>query len=289
MPECSSCTQPDCSLPRKRSGLLAIVAVFGAVSAGSAQNAAPPIADNSFLLEEAYNQEKGVIQHISAFQRSWGSASWAYSFVQEWPAGGQRHQLSYTVPIQRSGTTALGDILLNWRVQAAGTDGPVSVSPRVSLILPTGSVTRGFGSGAVGVQINLPVSVTLGPTLVSHWNAGATVTPSARVPLATPAPGGGQLFERATTKGLNLGVSAIWQVSSNLNFMLETAWTRTEFVIGDGQTAAVVSWLLNPGVRWAHNFKSGLQIVPGIAFPIGIGPSNGDNGLFLYLSFEHPI
>lgn len=281
MRECSSCTQPDCSLPRKRSGLLAIVGVIGAVSAASAQNAAPPIADNSFLLEEAYNQEKGVIQHISAFQRSWGSATWGYSFVQEWPAGGQRSQLSYTIPLLRAGpgATGVGDVLLNYRIQAAGTDGPVSVSPRLSLVLPTGDEVQGFGSGALGAQVNLPVSATLAPKLVTHWNAGATFIPSAR----------NAIGQRAATTSLNLGVSAIWLMRSNLNFMLETAWTRTEFVIGAGQTQAVEGWLLNPGVRWAHNFKSGLQIVPGIAFPIGIGPSNGDNGLFLYLSVEHPI
>src|SRR5262245_17587450 len=47
----------------------------------------PPIADNSFLIEEAYNQEAGVVQHISVFQRDWRSSAWAYSFTQEWPLG----------------------------------------------------------------------------------------------------------------------------------------------------------------------------------------------------------
>jgi hypothetical protein len=30
----------------------------------------PPIQDNSFLIEEAYNQEPGVVQHISVFTRT---------------------------------------------------------------------------------------------------------------------------------------------------------------------------------------------------------------------------
>jgi len=51
---------------------------------GAAQQAPPPIADNSFLLEEAYNQEAGVVQHISAFQRSLRSAPWTYTFTQEY-------------------------------------------------------------------------------------------------------------------------------------------------------------------------------------------------------------
>jgi hypothetical protein len=49
------------------------------------------------------------------------------------------------------------------------------------------------------------------------------------------------------------------------------------------------SLFINPGFRWVHNFKNGLQIVPGIAFPLGIGSSNGQRGVFLYISFEHPL
>jgi len=35
----------------------------------------PAIGDNSFLIEEAYNQERGVVQHISAWQRTLRSAA----------------------------------------------------------------------------------------------------------------------------------------------------------------------------------------------------------------------
>jgi hypothetical protein len=30
-------------------------------------------------------------------------------------------------------------------------------------------------------------------------------------------------------------------------------------------------------------------VVPGLAWPIGIGPSGGTDYLFVYLSFEHPF
>jgi hypothetical protein len=36
-------------------------------------------------------------------------------------------------------------------------------------------------------------------------------------------------------------------------------------------------------------FASGLQIAPGVAVPIGVGPSRGERSLFVYLSFEHPF
>jgi hypothetical protein len=46
---------------------------------------------------------------------------------------------------------------------------------------------------------------------------------------------------------------------------------------------------VNPGLRYAIDLPSGLQIVPGISMPIGIGPSEGEYGGLFYLSFEHPF
>ena len=67
------------------------------VSKTAAPSAEPGIQDNSFLVEEAYNQNFGVVQHISSFTRFWDSKDWNYSFTQEWPVpGNERHQLSYT-------------------------------------------------------------------------------------------------------------------------------------------------------------------------------------------------
>ena len=61
------------------------------------------IQDNSFLMEEAYNQEAGVIQHISFFTRMSQNRSWLYSFTQEWPMTGQKNQFSYTIVGAHSG------------------------------------------------------------------------------------------------------------------------------------------------------------------------------------------
>src|SRR5689334_6991910 len=86
----------------------------------------PGIQDNSFLVEEAYNQEFGVVQHISTFTRFWNSKDWAYSFTQEWPVpGDSRHQLSYTLLLQESGSfpdsgAGIGDVALNYRYQLVG-------------------------------------------------------------------------------------------------------------------------------------------------------------------------
>jgi hypothetical protein len=70
---------------------------------------------------------------------------------------------------------------------------------------------------------------------------------------------------------------------------LETIWSKEDDVAAPGRTVSSDSWTILPGARYAINYKSGLQIVPGIGFPFGIGPSSGNHGVFLYLSFEHPF
>jgi hypothetical protein len=244
------------------------------------------IEDNSFLVEEAFNQERNVIQHISSFTRLWNSKDWAYTFTQEWPfPGHEKHQLSYTLATLSAGAfpdrgAGFGDMLLNYRYQLLGGGGKTfSFSPRVSLAVPTGSARYGRGFGGVGVQTNLPVSIYLNRRLITHLNAGATVVPRAR----------NEFGDRATATGYNLGQSFIWLAKPRFNVMLETIWTGSEAVIARDQKQRNHALLLSPGVRWAHNFKNGLQIVPGLAMPVGAGPSAGEKGLIVYLSFEHPI
>lgn len=240
-----------------------------------------PISDNSFLIEEAYNQEPGVVQHINTFTRLRGG-DWIYSFTQEWPFKSMKHQLSFTFVGQRLGAPdggrGAGDTAINYRYQLlSGKESRVAISPRLSLCLPTGSVKRGLGAGGVGIQTNLPISVVLSRKVVMHWNAGGTFTPGAK----------NTLGQKAFTRGYNLGHSAVWLAHPRFNVLMETAWNSYESVIGRKQTEKSYSLILNPGVRWSHNLKNALQIVPGVAVPLGIGPSKGSRGVFFYLSFEH--
>jgi hypothetical protein len=242
--------------------------------------APPAIADNSFLVEEAYNQEAGVVQHISTFQRA-RDGSWGYTFTQEWPAPSQRHQLSYTIPILRpdGSGTGVGDIALNYRYQALGKDEePLWLSPRLSVYLPTGDVRKGRGAGGPGVELMLPLSLALSETIVTHWDVGASLTG------ADNSIGG-----RGLARGVRAAASAIWLVAPTFNLMLESTVGRSESFSDTGRRESATSVVVSPGMRGAINFASGLQIVPGIAMPIGVGPSNGQRDVFLYLSFEHPF
>ena len=245
------------------------------------KNEVKKIQDNSFLIEEAYNQEAGVIQHIQSFQYMKGD-KWLYTFTQEWPVPKETHQLSYTIPVSRlegaDANTGLGDILLNYRYQAVLKE-RVAFSPRFSLILPTGDSKKGFGTDTVGYQVNLPLSVELNDKFVTHWNLGWTFTPDSR----------NEIGEKADSYGANYGASVIYLASPDFNLMLEVAGTAGQKVAGQGVTSSDDTFFVNPGMRFAINCASGLQIVPGLSFPIGIGPSRGEYGVLTYLSFEHPL
>ena len=268
--------------------VVALVLAFALAATARAQAptpAPPAIQDNSFLIEEAYNQEAGVVQHINSLNRSWDSGDWYYSFTQEWPLGGVRHQISWTLPVQRltlpdQVATGLGDVALNYRLQIVGSgDTRLAIAPRLSVFFPTGSDEHGLGAGGVALQANVPMSVVFGKHLVTHWNAGLTWAPSAK----------DRSGNAAATTAINLGQSVVWLAHPRLNLLVETVWLRAQSVSASGVTTWSEAFYVSPGFRWAYNFTSGLQIVPGIAIPIGLGPSRGDTRLILYLSFEHPF
>jgi hypothetical protein len=263
--------------------LLLLAALLAAAPLGAQSDTAAtgPIQDNSFLVEEAYNQDPGVVQHISNFIRD-RNGDWTYTFTQEWPLWGMKNQASYTLPVAHAaGSTGIGDVFLNYRYQLVGdADAAVAVSPRLSVILPTGDAAKGFGAGGVGLQGAVPISlVVVKDRLVAHSNAGLTWTPRAKDVAG----------DVARTTSVYLAQSAVWLVRPMFNLFVEALWTRDQAVAGPHATTSSNSATVSPGVRFGWNLPHGLQVVPGIAVPIGLGPSAGDRSLFLYLSFEHPF
>lgn len=245
----------------------------------------PSIQDNSFLIEEAYNQEDGVIQHINSFLWTSQGHGWVYTETDEWPLRSLKHQLSLTLSAIHSGDfpgsgAGWGDSALNYRYQLLGNgNAKIAMAPRLTLWLPTGQSSLGRGFGSLGLQTNLPVSIQHSRRLVTHWNAGATWLPHAR----------NELGDSASAVATNLGQSIVWLAKPRVNFLVETVWIADERVVASKNTQWAQHLLVNPGIRWAYNFRNGLQIVPGISAPIGIGPSAGEKGVIFYLSFEHPF
>jgi hypothetical protein len=260
-------------------------------SAGLQKNDSSPqysraIEDNSFLIEEAYNQEEGVIQHISnAVYFKSPQEDLIYSFTQEWPAFGQQHQLSYTIPYQSfsSGATrGFGDILVNYRYQLLGKEDWAAFSPRISLIIPSGNVSTGLGNGSVGTQINLPLSKRISEAFVLHFNAGMTRLPNCKSVNAA----GTEL--RSTLTSFNAGGSVIWLSSAKLNFMLEIVSNMSEYFAQDGDVEGSTETTVCPGLRYAIDIGT-LQVVPGAGVPLIATSDQIRGGVLLYLSFEHSL
>jgi hypothetical protein len=280
---------------QKLSILPTAVRVFGALivlaSAAAAQPAPPAparnepfsITDNSFLVEEAFNQERGVFQNIFGATRAGGH--WASSFTQEWPAPSQQHQLSYTVSWLDAGLGAgFGDTLINYRYQALTEEnGRPAFSPRASLILPSGRASRGRGFGSVGLQLNMPFSKQTGDWYW-HWNGGLTWLPRARVDL--PRSDGTISSRRANLASPFVAGSGIFRVRQMLNLMLES-YVVFEESIGEDGVKRDTAVTLSPGVRGGFNVGD-KQIVLGAALPITWSDGR-DAGLFVYLSYELPF
>src|SRR5262245_36764264 len=76
------------------------------------QEAQTPLAkgiqDNSFLIEEAYNQEAGVVQHIGSARRQ--GKDRFLSITQELPLGSQAHQFSWSLLYAWVQDHILGDV-----------------------------------------------------------------------------------------------------------------------------------------------------------------------------------
>jgi hypothetical protein len=240
------------------------------------------VKDNSFLIEEAYNQEAGVVQFIFAHQYLDPSQNTNTTFTNEIPLGGEKHQFSYVVPLQKVGTSeelGLGDMLINYRYQLVNNE-HVAMAPRFSVILPTGDYKKELGTGAVGLQFNQAVSITLNDKWTNHWNVGFTYTPSAK----------NAAGDTSNVFGFNFGTSVVYNRSPRTNLLCEFVTNSVEATTGPDTKAATATYYILPGIRTAYKVGE-TEVVPGIGALLGVGPSavEHETGVFAYLSFESKL
>jgi hypothetical protein len=241
--------------------------------------------DNSFLIEEAYNQEPWTVQHIVSMRKH--GREWDMMFTQEWGLFSQAHQFSYSIPYSRvltpatrgpsRPTTGFGDVNLNYRYQLlTETDMLPAIAPRITLIVPSGDERRGLGDGSTGTQFNLPISKIIGDRFTVHANVGHT-----------------RLFDvdGLETKSYHAGGSLIYAHTRNLNFMFEflREWNQE---VDAGALVRANSYTVSPGVRYAldvtiEGFGVG-QLVFGFGVPMVFTSGEKTNyGAIFYASFEH--
>jgi hypothetical protein len=249
-----------------------------------AQPAAPPAADspfgfidNSFMVEEAFNEEAGIFQNIFSWTRD-DTGEWGGSFTQEWSLGGMTHQFSYTIPF--SGGSALlthvDSVLINYRYQALQ-EGPrrPAFSPRLSLMLPTGRESD--PSDRPGVQVNLPFSKRAGD-LYLHWNAGLSWIDGVKI-------GNGS---RTNFTSPFLAASAIWRTTTMFHLMLENVIEWHESIDEAGGVVRQRTFTVMPGFRRGWNVGD-RQIVIGLAMPIAAADAETSVGVLTYFSYELPF
>jgi hypothetical protein len=233
-------------------------------SVGYAQTKPAPkfgILDNSFLVEEAFNQEAGIFQNIFVFTRAQGGV-WQGSFTQEWPVMSIRHQVSFAMPFTHAdGNGTAGDLALNYRFQLwEESGGRPAFAPRITVMLPTSAESH--WEDGVSWQFNLPFSKQIAGVYF-HANAGGTFDADGTTPF--------------------LAGSAIVAVSPMFNVMFEAL---VQSAPGDGDEREVVR-IFSPGVRAGWNFGS-TQLVAGIAVPITRGAER-NTAVLGYLSYELPF
>ncbi len=230
--------------------------------------------DNSFLIEEAYNQPSRVVQHVWTAELHHGATG--YTFTQEWPLGGPAHQLSYTVVAETDQGFRLGDALLNYRWQAVGKDGAsLWVAPRLSGLVPVGDANMLGGNGGWGLEGEVPVSWEVGKRLSLHGNLGGTWRPS----------GENGAGATASTFEPFVGASAVIFLLPELNLVAESVWRDGATVVGTGKPMRSRDHAVALGARAGFDLPGGVQLVPGVAWMPAIDEEPTRS--FLYFSFEH--
>ncbi len=252
----------------------------------------PAFEDNSFLLEEAINQEKGAMQYISNFYLDKVSGgNFLYSFTQEIPITNLRHQVSYTLlyhvlssPATGEKSNGLGDISLGYSYMVSGKNDWAMVVPNFTLIIPTGKAIYGQGSGGLGAQLNLAITKRLSHKIVTHYNIGYTFISQADA--YSSALSGKILSFEKDLQYENLGASIVWYQTRKFNWLLEYSTYFLSNIKDDGSISHSRQSIINPGFRFAIDHNR-LQIVPGFSVPTTFTDGKlNRTGIYFYLSLE---
>lgn len=252
------------------------------------------IEDNSYFIEEAYNQENRVVQHIFNLDFRYMGEGTFISFTQEWPVFSYRHQFSYTIPysfLREPHGRGIGDLMVNYRYQLTGKNSWICLAPRISVIFPTGNYDEELGKGSYGCQFNIPASKRLSDHWIIHLNAGFTYLPNTKVPYWDMSEIRYIVFTSSMTS-INAGANLIWLADRRINFLLE--YSYSEIYSSDPVNSRIKDYdmIISPGFRASIPLKN-LEIVPGVSLPSHIysdGPTRTSiMSAFFYLSLEHPF
>lgn len=207
----------------------------------------PNLTDNSFFLEEAFNQTIDTVQ----FSQDYNSLNNEFTATGEIPLKSEEHQFSYTVGQGRAINPTL-----SYRYQSVNVPNAL-LAHRFGVVVPIEDERYGF-------EYKQALTLILNDKWMNHWNLGLFHYPR---------------FKHRTYNSYNAGTSFVYYAKENLNLVFESYLESDE----NYETGLII----NPGLRAALNLEwQETQIVPGISFPISFNQETINAGVFLYLSIE---
>lgn len=246
------------------------------LASGSAPTAAADfIIDNSFLVEEAVNQDPGVIQTTLNWVRS-GDGDWESAVGQDWPLASHRHQFSWSLPWNGGQLPlSVGQAVVSYRYQISDVSKEtLGIGARVSAILPT---DRDGEEHGVGLQAAVPVTAEW-RRLHLHANAGVTWTRQR----SSEHP------QRTSLVSPYFAGSVIWPTASMFQVMLEDVVEFEAFLDAGARRRRNTTMTISPGLRGAFNVGRN-QIVVGAAVPVDATTDGQSVSVLGYFSFEGPF
>ena len=113
---------------------------------------------DEFLVETAYLQDVGEFLHKFTFARK-DRQTWSAVFTEEVTLGNEKHNVVFSIPTRLAGSGSersrgLGDFQVEYFYGLYGNnESRVTVSPGVSVSLPTGDHRKELGSGGPGFSL----------------------------------------------------------------------------------------------------------------------------------------
>jgi len=187
---------------------------------------------------------------------------------------------------------AFADSILGVRYRLLKEDtAPITLTMGPQVILPTGSVRRGTGSGSGGFAWDVAAAKDWGGPVFVFSSLNYNVLPSAD----DTTPGSSANFAlQGLTFASALGIRTLERPSRSggnhdVHVFLEAAGDWAQQVapgFTTGTREGELSWVFSPGVRYGYITPKKTLVEIGITFPIGLGPNGPKKGFVIQFQFE---
>lgn len=247
------------------------------------------IEDNSLFIDEALNQGPGSLQFVSTLLIEQNSIE--YQFETEIPLAGEKHQLSFTIPVTLRSFRIpplpgnkffkkVGDFQISYRPLLLGKDKWCLLAPSFTLILP-GDFDLLSANGCGG-EIKIAATKRIERNVTTHLNFGGAWIAKRT---ANGDPDFNANVSIQSKQSASVGAGLVWAVTRSFNLMLEQVYTGSIDRVSS-LSKPYDEMTISPAMRFALNIGKH-QLVPAIGFPMNFsGMAFQGCSPLIYLSFE---